>query len=294
MCVTVYFERGKRAEAVPQERLETGAQRARPPAREAGARLAAARMSSPFRGGRAGGSGRRRSRSWEHDGERWLVAPFGERNWVKNARASGWVELRRGRRRERHAIEEVDAEQAVPVLREYYRRFRVTRTLFEVTLEASREEWLADALLHPVFRLRSAYRTSRDPPRRRHGDRAVRSRRARVRVGPVEAAAATAREIASIRQEWCHVGIAGGRGITPGGIVIGSDAVYFDISAEIPIVDRSSPTQGSSQGFERRSRRRFAAHRHERVRRRGQRSARRGDGRFRRLPRLRARRRSRN
>ncbi len=88
-------------------------------------------------------------------GERWLVAPYGERNWVKNARAAGWVELQRGRRRERLAIEEIDAEQAVHVLREYYRRFRVTRPFFEVTLEASHEEWLAEASRHPAFRLRS-------------------------------------------------------------------------------------------------------------------------------------------
>ena len=88
-------------------------------------------------------------------GERWLVAPYGERNWVKNARAAGWVELRRGRRRERLAVDEVDAERAVPVLREYYRRFRVTRPFFEVTLEASHDEWLAEASRHPAFRLRS-------------------------------------------------------------------------------------------------------------------------------------------
>ena len=86
--------------------------------------------------------------------ERFLIAPYGERNWVKNARAAGWVELRRGRRRERLAVDEVDAEHAVPVLREYYRRFRVTRTLFEVTLEASHDEWLAEASRHPAFRLR--------------------------------------------------------------------------------------------------------------------------------------------
>ena len=96
--------------------------------------------------------GRESGRLWStpvsivRDGdERWLVAPYGERNWVKNARAAGWVELRRGRRRERLAVEEVDAEHAVPVLREYYRRFRVTRPFFEVTLESSHDEWLAEA-----------------------------------------------------------------------------------------------------------------------------------------------------
>lgn len=61
-------------------------------------------------------------------------------------------------------------------------------------------------------------------------------------IGPVEAAAATARELAQ-RQPAAvaHVGIAGGRGITPGGLVIGSESVYCDISAEIPVIDRTEP-----------------------------------------------------
>jgi len=87
--------------------------------------------------------------------ERWLVAPYGDRNWVKNARAAGWVELRRGRRRERLAVEELPPEQAVPVLQAYYRLGRVTHPFFAVSLESSPEEWLADAALHPVFRLQS-------------------------------------------------------------------------------------------------------------------------------------------
>ena len=86
--------------------------------------------------------------------ERWLVAPYGDRNWVKNARAAGWVELRRGRRRERLSVEELTPEHAVPVLQAYYRLGRVTHAFFAVSLESSPEEWLADAALHPVFRLR--------------------------------------------------------------------------------------------------------------------------------------------
>jgi hypothetical protein len=85
--------------------------------------------------------------------ERWLVAPYGDRNWVRNARAAGWVELRRGRRRERLVVEELAPAAAVPVLREYYRRGRVTRSFFAVTLRSSDDEWLADAPRHPVFRL---------------------------------------------------------------------------------------------------------------------------------------------
>ena len=58
-------------------------------------------------------------------------------------------------------------------------------------------------------------------------------------VGPVEAAAVTARRLASDPPSAVlHVGIAGGHGITPGGLVIGSESVYCDLSAEIPVVDR--------------------------------------------------------
>ena len=85
--------------------------------------------------------------------ERWLVAPYGERNWVRNARAAGWVELRRGRRRERLRVEELAPEEAAPVLREYYRLFRVTRPFFAVSLDSPQEAWLAEAPRHPVFRL---------------------------------------------------------------------------------------------------------------------------------------------
>jgi hypothetical protein len=85
--------------------------------------------------------------------ERWLVAPYGDRNWVKNARASGWVELRRGRKVERLAVEELDDADAVPVLRRYYELGRVTRPFFAAKLSSPHEAWLAEAPRHPVFRL---------------------------------------------------------------------------------------------------------------------------------------------
>lgn len=58
-------------------------------------------------------------------------------------------------------------------------------------------------------------------------------------VGPVEAAAATARALA-LRpfDALLHVGLAGGRGLEPGTIVVGTEAVYCDLSAEWPVVDR--------------------------------------------------------
>ena len=96
--------------------------------------------------------------------ERWLVAPYGDRNWVKNARAAGWVELRRGRRRERLSVEELPPAVAVPVLRRYYELARVTRPFFDVDLSSSRDDWLAEAPRHPVFRLVSTGQSGRTRP----------------------------------------------------------------------------------------------------------------------------------
>jgi futalosine hydrolase len=59
-------------------------------------------------------------------------------------------------------------------------------------------------------------------------------------VGPVEAAAATARELAL--RDWSavlHVGVAGGRDLAAGSLVIGSEAIYCDLSAAISLVDRA-------------------------------------------------------
>jgi futalosine hydrolase len=58
-------------------------------------------------------------------------------------------------------------------------------------------------------------------------------------VGPVEAAAATGRALAlDAPDAVVHVGIAGGRGLTPGAVVLGSESLYSDLVAEIPVVDR--------------------------------------------------------
>jgi futalosine hydrolase len=58
-------------------------------------------------------------------------------------------------------------------------------------------------------------------------------------IGPVEAAALTARGIAARRPDAIvHVGIAGGRGIEPPTLVIGSEAIYEDIGSAVPVVDR--------------------------------------------------------
>jgi nucleoside phosphorylase len=60
-------------------------------------------------------------------------------------------------------------------------------------------------------------------------------------IGPVEAAAATARALALRSYDAVvHVGVAGGRGLAACSFVIGEEAVYCDLSAAIPLVDRMS------------------------------------------------------
>jgi nucleoside phosphorylase len=61
-------------------------------------------------------------------------------------------------------------------------------------------------------------------------------------VGPVEAAAATARALAVERPAAVlHVGIAGAVGIEPGSLVVGAEAVYVDLRAAIPLISECSP-----------------------------------------------------
>jgi deazaflavin-dependent oxidoreductase (nitroreductase family) len=89
----------------------------------------------------------------ELNGRRYLVSPYGEREWVKNARAAGAVELSRGRHSERLAVAEAAAEESAPVLKEYVRKVAITRKFFDVTPESPLEDFAGEAPRHPVFRL---------------------------------------------------------------------------------------------------------------------------------------------
>jgi deazaflavin-dependent oxidoreductase (nitroreductase family) len=87
------------------------------------------------------------------NGVRWLVAPYGEVGWVRNARAAGTVTLGRRGRSETLAIEEVGPDEAAPVLREYLRKVPVVRPYFEAGRDAPLGAFAAEASRHPVFRL---------------------------------------------------------------------------------------------------------------------------------------------
>jgi deazaflavin-dependent oxidoreductase (nitroreductase family) len=60
-----------------------------------------------------------------HEGARYLVAPRGVTQWVRNVRAGSDVELRIGRRREPVALVELEGDEKIPVLRAYLRRWKM-------------------------------------------------------------------------------------------------------------------------------------------------------------------------
>jgi deazaflavin-dependent oxidoreductase (nitroreductase family) len=91
----------------------------------------------------------------EHEGETWLVSPFGSVSWVRNLRAHGRAELRRGSTRTGYLARELDTAEAVPVLREYLSMpsERFVRKDFGITAGSPDEAIAAEAPRHPVFAL---------------------------------------------------------------------------------------------------------------------------------------------
>ena len=83
----------------------------------------------------------------------WLVAPYGEVNWVKNLRGTGIAELRRGRGVHTYDANEVGSELAAPVIGQYIAQVPVTQSYWAVSADATDDELRNEARGHPVFRL---------------------------------------------------------------------------------------------------------------------------------------------
>jgi deazaflavin-dependent oxidoreductase (nitroreductase family) len=96
-----------------------------------------------------------------HGSARYLVAPRGETQWVRNLRVAGDGALRLGRRTARFdATELVDDAAKVEVLRAYLRRWKAEVGVFfdGVGPDSSDAELAAIAPRHPVFRIEVADR----------------------------------------------------------------------------------------------------------------------------------------
>lgn len=91
------------------------------------------------------------------DGKRYLVAPRGTTQWVRNLRAAGEGELRLGKRVEAFRATEIPDNEKPVILRAYLRRWRMEVGVFfeGVDAKASDEQLLRIAANHPVFHVES-------------------------------------------------------------------------------------------------------------------------------------------
>lgn len=90
-----------------------------------------------------------------YEGDRYLVAPRGVTQWVRNMRAIGEGELRVGRRTERFRATELPDEEKPPILRAYLRRWKAEVGVFfgGVGADSPEEELRRISPDHPIFRI---------------------------------------------------------------------------------------------------------------------------------------------
>jgi deazaflavin-dependent oxidoreductase (nitroreductase family) len=86
---------------------------------------------------------------------RYLVAPRGNTQWVRNLRAAGTGRLLVGRRGEDFTATEIADDDKPPILRDYLRRWKwEVGAFFEGTsADSSDEELRRIAPKHPIFRI---------------------------------------------------------------------------------------------------------------------------------------------
>jgi len=85
---------------------------------------------------------------------RYLVAPRGHTQWVRNAKASGTVTLRRGRIADRYILREVEGREKAEVLKAYLETFRrQVQRFFPVPAGSPAEQFVPLADRYPVFEL---------------------------------------------------------------------------------------------------------------------------------------------
>lgn len=87
---------------------------------------------------------------------RYLVGPYGEVGWVRNARAAGVITLARGSYTEQFSLAPVQGTEAGSILKRYLKLEPGTRHYFDVSADAPVEAFEREVATHPVFRLTPA------------------------------------------------------------------------------------------------------------------------------------------
>jgi deazaflavin-dependent oxidoreductase (nitroreductase family) len=90
------------------------------------------------------------------DGRRYLVAPRGHTQWVRNLRAAGGGELRVGSKAEQFTVTELADDQKPEILRAYLKRWKLEVGVFfdGVGADAPDSKLLEIAPGYPVFQIR--------------------------------------------------------------------------------------------------------------------------------------------
>ena len=92
------------------------------------------------------------------EGKRYLVAPRGNTQWVRNVRAAGGGTLRLGGKREPFKASEIADAAKPPVLRAYLKNWESETGKFfgGVTAEAPESDLVGIAPNHPIFEITKA------------------------------------------------------------------------------------------------------------------------------------------
>jgi len=90
-----------------------------------------------------------------YEGKRYLVAPRGQTQWVRNIRAAGGGELMLGNKLQPFKAVEISDEEKIPILRAYLKRWKFEVGMFfrGVSDDSPEEELKRIAPDHPVFRI---------------------------------------------------------------------------------------------------------------------------------------------
>lgn len=90
----------------------------------------------------------------DRDGKRFLVAPRGYTQWVRNAIASGKVSLRKGRRSEKFGTRLLSDDEKPEILKSYLDRYKLTvQRYFPVPAGSPTEAFRPLTQEYPVFEL---------------------------------------------------------------------------------------------------------------------------------------------
>ena len=90
----------------------------------------------------------------EIGGKRFLVAPRGRTQWVRNAEAAGEVTLKKGRSRQSYRLQPVADPEKPELLKAYLDSFKTTvQRYFPVPAGSAAERFASIAANYPVFEL---------------------------------------------------------------------------------------------------------------------------------------------